>query len=134
MPIAHPSAAPQPVAPVSKDLSDYVDVLYEEDDFSPVLTPGKPDHQRLWLNMVDHRVPSARGLADRLVAMLRHGDINVIRLTEPVRQALVCDIKDDEEQLDALILAKLVAVHVRHFLASEVLLVLSEGPGDTMSV
>ena len=125
MPIAHPSAAPQPVAPVSKDLSDYVDVLCEEDDFSLVLTPGKPDH---------HRVPSARGLADRLVAMLRHGDINVIRLTEPVRQALVCDIKDDEEQLDALILAKLVAVHVRHFLASEVLLVLSEGPGDTMSV
>lgn len=64
--------------------------------------------------------------------MLRHGGISVIRLAEPTRQALVRDARDDEVQFDALIKANLAAVHVRHFLASEIVLVLCEGPGDSL--
>jgi hypothetical protein len=115
-----------------EDLADDIHVMLDEDDFHVVLSPREPDHQRLWRNMVDHRVPTASDLADRLLAVLRQGGINVIRLTEPVHRALVRNARDDEAQLDALVRAKLAAVHVRHFLASEIVLVLSEGPGDSM--
>lgn len=107
-------------------------MLSGEYGFDIVLSPQEPDHQRLWRHMVDQRVPAACDLAERLLAVLRHSGISVIRLTDPTRQALVRDARDDEVQLDALIKAKLTAVHVRHFLAGEIMLVLSEGPGDSL--
>jgi hypothetical protein len=145
MPIVRLPAQPQPQAGVAstcplspdiaalvEDLADDTYVLSGEDGLDIVLSPREPDHQRLWLNMVEARVPAACDLADRLLVVLRRAGISVIRLTEPVRLALMRDARDDEVQLDALIGAKLAAVHVRHFLASEIVLVLSEGPGDSL--
>lgn len=124
--------APPDINALVDDLADDIYVILDEDDFHIVLSPREPEHQRLWRHMVEVRVPAALDLTDRLLAALRQSGISVIRLTEPVRLAIMRDAKDDEAHLDALIEAKLVAVHVRHFLASEVVLVLSEGPGDAI--
>jgi hypothetical protein len=126
-------AQPDPAALI-KGIPDDIRVLVAEDgnDFDVVLSPLEPDHQRLWRHMVEVRVPAAGDLADRLLAALCQGGVNVIRVTEPVRLTLVRDDRDDEVQLDALINAKLAAVHERLFLPSEIVLVLSEGPGDTL--
>lgn len=134
-PKAGTSSAPHStsdVAALVDELKHDVYVIATDDAILTIVSALEHDHQRLWLHMVEARVPAARGLADRLLAMLRHVGISVIRLTEPVRLAMVRDARDDEIQIDALVQAKLVAVHVRHFLASEIVLLLSKGPSDSM--
>ena len=138
---AHPSVRPADPCtarrasvdiPITEDLADDIHVLVTEDDLAVVLGPKEGSQQLLWLDMVDARAPHARYLGIRLLAALQSGETNVIRLSESMVNTLMEDHRQAELQIQALVHARLAAIRVRHFLDSEVVLVLSDRPGDSM--